>query len=270
MEYNRFKFFIMRSCVCIILLILSVTCGYAEAPIESISGDVFNESAESEFGEFDQFAQFDEFDEFDVNEVVEVYDPLSGYNRFMTRVNDHIYVWVFKPVARGYSFIVREPVRLAIDRMFTNGLYPVRFVNNLLQLKVKRAGIETARFCVNSTLGIAGLFDPAKGCMGLDAYPEDFGQTLGYYGVGRGFHIVLPIMGPSNVRDFFGFFPDTLLRPMTYVSDIRATIAVTVVDHFNTLSLYVDEYDALRAEAIDLYIFQRDAYEMRRQKAIEE
>jgi len=260
----------MRFCVCILFLISSAAFGYAVESVDLASDDILNESSESGGEEFDGFSEFDEFDEFDDNDVVVTSDPLSGYNRFMTGVNDNIYVWVFKPVAKGYCFVVNKPVRLAINRMFTNGLYPVRLVNNLLQLKVKRAGIETARFCVNTTLGFVGLFDPAKGCMGLDAFPEDFGQTLGYYGVSSGFHIVLPLMGPSNLRDLFGFFPDTLLRPMTYVRDIRATTGVTVVDHLNTLSLYMDTYDALRAEAIDLYVFQRDAYEMKRIKEIEE
>jgi len=268
MHYSRFKLLMKRYSICTFFLILSVASyGFADEAVAPLPDNALNEMSESEFVGFDAF---DEFDEFEDEQVVDVYDPLSGYNRFMTGVNDHIYVWVFKPVARGYSFVVREPVRLALDRLFTNGLYPVRFVNNLLQLKVKQAGIETARFCVNTTLGVAGLFDPAKECMELDAYPEDFGQTLGYYGAGSGFHVVIPIMGPSNLRDLFGFIPDIFLRPMTYVSDIRTTIAVTVVDHFNTLSLYVDEYDALRSEAIDLYVFQRDAYEMRRQKAIGE
>jgi len=264
----------MRNFICCFLLILSIASyGFADESVKAIPDNALGESsmnAFDEFDEFDDFDEFDEFDEFDDEQVSVVYDPLNGYNRLMTGVNDHIYIWVFKPVARGYRFIVGKPVRLAIGRVFTNGKYPVRFVNNLLQLKVKRAGIETARFCVNTTLGIAGLFDPANTCMGLNAYPEDFGQTLGHYGVGRGFHIVVPIMGPSNLRDLFGFIPDTFLRPMTYVKDARITIAVTVFDHFNTLSLYLDVYDALRAEAIDLYIFQRDAYEMKRIKEIGE
>jgi len=265
----RLKFYIMRFFISIFLLVLGIASyGVADESIGSISGNGLNDTSEN--SDFEEFDDFDDFEEFDDKKVIEIYDPLSGYNRVMTRVNDNIYIWAFKPLAKGYCFIVRKPVRLAIERVFTNGIYPVRFFNNLFQLKVKRAGIETARFCVNTTLGIAGLFDPAKGCMGLDAFPEDFGQTLGHYGVGSGFHIVLPVMGPSNLRDLSGFIPDTFLRPMTYVRDVRVTIAVTVVDHFNTLSLYMKEYDALRAEAIDLYVFQRDAYEMSRQKAIGE
>lgn len=270
MGCNRFNFFLMRCFINILFLILSLaSISLAGDSVSTISDKPLKESPSGiELDGFDDFEEFDTFEEFGDENVTNVYDPLGTYNRFMTRVNDNIYVWVFKPVVKGYCFIIRKPVRLAISRCFTNGLYPVRFVNNLLQMKVKRSGIETARFCVNSTLGVAGLFDPAKECFKLDAYPEDFGQTMGHYGVGSGFHIVVPVMGPSNLRDLIGFFPDTLLRPMTYVRDIRATIAVSVVEHFNRLSLFMDEYDSLRKDAFDLYIFQRDAYEMNREKEI--
>jgi len=217
---------------------------------------------------FDDFDAFDEFDEFGDEQAIEVYDPLSGYNRFMTRVNDKFYIWIFKPVAKGYSFIVRKPIRQALGRVYANGLYPVDFTNNLLQLKPKRAAIVTGRFCLNTTLGIAGLFDPAGGCMGLKPYPEDFGQTLGYYGVGSGPHIVWPFIGPSNARDTIGFVPDTFLRPTFYIKDFWTVVGITVLDHFNSLSLYMDEYDALRKDAFDLYIFQRNAYEANRQKKV--
>jgi phospholipid-binding lipoprotein MlaA len=220
--------------------------------------------------DFDDFDTFDEFDEFEDEDEIAVYDPLGGYNRFMTDVNDRFYVWVFRPVAKAYCFIAPKPFREAIGRMYANGLYPVDFVNNLLQLKPKRAAIVTGRFCINTTMGIAGLFDPAGSCMELEAYPEDFGQTLGYYGVGSGPHIVIPFIGPSNTRDIFGFVPDTFLRPTYYIRSFWAVVGITVLDHFNNLSLFMDEYDALRQEAFDLYIFQRDAYEMRRQKLVED
>ena len=197
-------------------------------------------------------------------------DPLGGYNRFMTGVNDRIYVWAFRPVARGYRFVVVKPVRLAIARVFTNVSYPVRCVNNLLQLKIRRAGVETGRFIVNTTLGVGGLFDPATNCMKMPAFPEDFGQTLGHYGVGSGFHIVLPLMGPSNVRDALAILPDMFLQPVNYIDNGWTAIALNGENRLNTLSLFMDDYDALRVEAFDLYIFQRDAYEMKRKKEIGE
>jgi len=214
-------------------------------------------------------AAFDEFGEFEEAAPVTTADPLGGYNRFMTSVNDHIYVWALRPVAKGYRFIIVKPVRLAIARVFTNASYPVRCVNNLLQLKIRHAGEETGRFIVNTTLGVGGLFDPATTCMKMKTWPEDFGQTLGYYGLGGGCHIVLPLLGPSNLRDALAILPDTVLQPVNYVKDDWTAIALNGENRLNTLSLFIDDYDALRAEALDLYVFQRDAYEMKRQKEVE-
>lgn len=270
MQFNRFKLCLICFGVCFFLFVLNIDSGHADEFKATDSKDRPGDPAASEFPESNDFEAFDEFSEFEDTQSADIYDPLSGYNRFMTRFNDHFYVLLFRPVAKGYRFIVIKPVRQAIDRAFTNATYPKRFVNNLLQLKVKRAGVETARFCVNTTMGIAGLFDPAKNYMGMDAYPEDFGQTLGHYGLGNGFPIVLPFAGPSNLRDLFGYVPDIYLNPITYVRDVKVSFAAGVIDHFNALSLYLDEYDAMRAQAIDLYIFQRDAYEMRRDKLIEE
>ncbi|NIP49124.1 MAG: VacJ family lipoprotein, partial [Phycisphaerae bacterium] len=139
------------------------------------------------------------------------FDPLSGYNRVMTQVNDRVYFWALKPVAQGYSAVVPEPARLAVGRFFRNLLMPVHFANNLLQLKPKGAMTELARFAINSTVGVLGFADPAQKHFDLQPYPEDFGQTLGYYGVGSGFHIVLPLLGPSNLRDTVGLIPDHFL-----------------------------------------------------------
>jgi len=270
MQSNRFKFYFICFGVWFFLFVLNIASGYADEFKAADSKDRPGDPAVSDFSESDDFEAFDEFSEFGDTQSADIHDPLSGYNRFMTGFNDHFYVLLFRPVAKGYRFIVIKPVRQAIDRAFTNAAYPVRFINNLLQLKVKRAGVETARFCVNTTMGVAGLFDPAQKCMGLEAYPEDFGQTLGHYGAGNGFPIVLPFAGPSNLRDLLGYAPDMYMNPITYVRDVKVAFAVGVIVHFNALSLYLDEYDAMRAEAIDLYIFQRDVYEMRRKKMIEE
>lgn len=214
--------------------------------------------------------EFDQFGEFEDAAPVVIADPLGGYNRFMTVVNDGLYVWVLRPIAKGYRFIVFKPVRLAVARAFTNASYPVRFVNNLLQLKIRRAGVETGRFIVNTTLGLGGLFDPATTCMKMRPFPEDFGQTLGHYGAGSGCHIVLPLLGPSNLRDFVAIVPDMFLNPVYYIEDEWTATALSVGNRLNTLSLFMDDYDALRKEAFDLYVFQRDAYEMKRKKDIGE
>lgn len=213
---------------------------------------------------------FGDFGEFDSSEQPEVFDPLSGYNRVMTRVNDKLYYWVLKPVARGYSAVVPKLVRRGIDNVFENLGFPVRFVNNVLQLKVHGAGVETARFLVNSTIGIAGLWDPASQLMEIDPRDEDFGQTLGRYGIGGGFHIVLPIFGPSNLRDTVGRVADGFLNPAAYLEDSDAALALSVGRTVNATSLRIGEYEALTGDAIDLYVLLRDGYEQYRKKKVEE
>ncbi|MBW2690688.1 MAG: VacJ family lipoprotein [Deltaproteobacteria bacterium] len=213
---------------------------------------------------------FDLEDEFEAADVEPPVDPLSGYNRVMTQVNDKLYFWLLKPVSQGYSFVVPEGGRLAVGRFFNNLLMPVRFVNNLLQLKLKRAGTELARFGINTTVGVLGFGDPAAKSFDLQAYPEDFGQTLGHYGVGGGFHIVLPLLGPSNLRDTLGLIPDYYLDPVSYINDSKTELAVRAYRQVNHTSLHIGEYESLKKDAIDLYTFLRDGYEQRRIKQIEE
>ena len=209
-------------------------------------------------------------EEFGTPETKEVFDPLSGYNRAMTKVNDKLYFWVLKPVAKGYRFVVPTTARRGIVRFFNNLLFPVRFVNNILQLKFKGAGVELSRFCINSTVGVLGFGDPAKSWLDLDPYPEDFGQTLGHYGVGSGFHIVLPLLGPSNLRDAVGLVPDFYLDPVTYIEKDEEQFAVRSLDKINYTSLHLGEYESLKKDAVDFYTFMRDAYEQNRDKKIEE
>jgi phospholipid-binding lipoprotein MlaA len=166
--------------------------------------------------------------------------------------------------------VVPESARLAVGRFFRNLLMPVRFANNLLQLKLQRAGTELARFALNSTIGVLGFGDPAAKDFALQAYPEDFGQTLGHYGVGSGFHIVLPLLGPSNLRDTVGLLPDYYLDPVNYIEGFETRLAVHVYDQVNNTSLHLGEYESLKKDAVDLYTFLRDGYEQHRDQEIKE
>ncbi len=215
----------------------------------------------------------DEFEleaEFEEAATEPVSDPLSGYNRVMTQVNDKLYFWMLKPVSQGYGAVVPEGVRLAVGRAFRNLLMPVRFTNNLLQLKPKRAGTELVRFVLNSTIGVLGLGDPAAESFGLQAYPEDFGQTLGHYGIGGGFHIVLPLLGPSNLRDTLGRVPDSYLDPINYIDDSKTQLAVRVYSQVNRTSLHIGEYESLKKDSVDFYTFLRDGYEQHRKQQIKD
>ena len=218
-------------------------------------------------------------DEFDAPKVVkQSFDPLSGYNKLMTGLNDKFYTNLLIPVAKGYKKVVPEKGRKSVSNFFDNLLFPVRFINNILQLKLQNAGEEFARFGINSTIGLLGFFDIAKSKFDLKAHEEDFGQTLGYYGVGSGFHVVLPFLGPSNARDVIGLFVDTTVDPI-YEYDKRfynitkkdhESVILKSYDILNERSLHIGEYESLKKDALILYPFLRDLYEQRRAKLIKE
>lgn len=206
-----------------------------------------------------------------------VYDPLEGYNRWMTGFNNILFDYLLDPVISTYNFILPEPIRVCINNIFNNLYYPVSLVNNLLQLKFDHALSETGRFIINSTFGFAGMFDTAMQ-IGVEPHVEDFGQTLGHYGVGNGMPIVLPFFGPSNLRDITGELLDFYVNPVYYVEPREYNIPRNTYEgwglvgakHLNKFSLYKQEYLQIRREALDLYPFMRDAYEQNRNKLISE
>ena len=221
----------------------------------------------------------EEFDSEYSEKKTELIDPFSGYNRLMTTFNDKVYLNVLNPTAKGYAYVVPETVRIGIDNFFNNLMYPIRLTNNLLQLKFKNSASETGRFLVNTIWGLGGLMDPAKH-MSLTPKKEDFGQTLGFYGVGEGFHVVLPLLGPSNLRDIAGMGADSYISVLstTGSSDIGYKIpnttteqlAIRGTDVINETSLKQGQYETLKKDALDLYPFLRDIYSQARQKQIEE
>lgn len=205
----------------------------------------------------------------DSTNSVQVFDPLSGYNRFMTGFNDVFYTYLVTPVAKGYDFIVPDAHQTAISNFFRNLLYPMRLANNLLQGKFQNSWDETKRFFLNTTLGMAGLADVATTHFNIPRHDEDFGQTLGYWGVGAGPHIVWPILGQSNLRDSFGLVGDFFTNPVNYVDpDDNVPLMVNSFSRLNDFSLDPDQYNRLKSKADDFYIFMRNSYEDRRNKQI--
>ena len=216
----------------------------------------------------------DEFDNEFGDETKEVFDPLEGYNRLMTEVNDKIYIYAFNPLSKGYAFITPKPIRVGVSNAFDNIKSPIRFVNNILQFKFDHSMHELGRFMINSTIGVLGLFDVATKS-GIKRYHEDFGQTLGYWGVSSGFHIVLPFLGPSNLRDTLGFAVDTTISPTTnsgfkyqIPKNNLESLEYASLYYTNKNSLHLGEYENLKKDALDVYTFFRDSYEQKRAKEI--
>lgn len=187
-------------------------------------------------------------------------DPLEPVNRAMFVFNDKAYFWVMKPIARGYGAVVPEGARVSVRNFFSNLGTPVRFANNLLQGKFKGAGTELLRFVINSTIGIAGLFDPARTGFRIEPRDEDLGQTLGHYRVGQGLYIVLPILGPSTARDTVGRVGDHFADPLSSIADPWAQTGVRAYKAENELSLSIGDYEDLRKSSLDPYAAVRDAY----------
>ena len=197
-------------------------------------------------------------------------DPLEPINRALFVFNDKAYFWVMKPVAQGYRAVVPEGVRISVRNFFSNIAMPIRFVNNLLQGKIRNSGVELARFAINTTAGIGGLFDPAKNDFHIKPREEDLGQTFGKYGLGHGFYIVLPLLGPSSLRDAAGLAGDSFLDPVNYAGDVEVVVGAKTFKAENEVSLRIGDYEDLTKSAIDPYVAVRDAYSQHRAKKVQE
>ncbi|MCX2683177.1 MlaA family lipoprotein [Campylobacter sp. MIT 21-1685] len=209
-------------------------------------------------GNFDDFER--EYENYN-----EVFDPLSGYNKIMTNFNVTMYDFVFNPFLKGYNFIMPRAIRLAVKNFFDNLLSPLRFVSNALQFKFARAGEELKRFGVNTIMGFGGLIDSAS-AMGLQKYPADLGTVLAHWGVGGGFHIVLPFLGPSNLRDTLSLPVLWYSTPIAYLNPAWLSASITTYGFANEMSFQLDQIDELYHNTPKLYPFLRDAYEQRRKE----
>lgn len=211
---------------------------------------------------------FDLLEEELVEQKVEIADPLEPFNRTMYGFNDILYFWVVKPVTGVYTGVMPKPARIGIRNFFQNLTTPIRFVNCLLQGKGKGAHTELDRFLVNTTVGVLGFGDPALDKYGLEPVEEDLGQTLAVYGLGDGFYIVWPLLGPSTVRDSVGKLGDAFLNPVFYLEPTEAAVGVSAVRFTNESSFHIGEYESFKAEAVEPYIAMRQAYIQYRKKKI--
>lgn len=190
-------------------------------------------------------------------------DPLEPFNREVTKINEDLDRGVFRPVAEVYSDVVPSPVRTAVTNVFSNFSDVYSALNNLLQGKPKRFAEDTMRVAINTVLGLGGLIDIATPA-GLPKYNEDFGQTLGVWGVPSGPYLVLPLFGPSTVRDTTGMFVDRQADPGAYIYPVSLRNSLTGVRLVNTRANLLGATSLIEQAALDKYAFTRDAYLQRR------
>ncbi len=200
---------------------------------------------------------------------IEVSDPLEPINRAFFQFNDKLYFWVLKPVSKGYAKVLPQPARHCVKNFFSNIATPMRLVNCTLQAEFEGAWVELERFAINTTVGVAGLGDPARNRWNMEKRNEDLGQTLGRYGLGTSIYINWPILGPSNVRDTVGYAGDTFLDPFTYlVPKFWYKVGIKSYDTVNGTSLREGDYEDFKKAAIDPYVSLRDAYYQYRRNQI--
>ncbi|MCX4187451.1 VacJ family lipoprotein [Methylophaga sp. OBS4] len=201
------------------------------------------------------------------NQSADVNDPLERYNRAMFKFNDTVDAAIIKPVAKGYDTVMPDPFSHGISNFFSNLNDITIIINDLLQFKFEQAFQDTGRFVLNSTVGVAGIFDVAS-LSGYTKNNEDFGQTLGVWGAEPGAYVVLPFFGPRTVRDSFGLVGDYFSDPITYIEGPGARNAFLATRIVDTRANLLKAEKVLDEAAIDEYSYVRDAYLQRRQHLI--
>lgn len=198
-----------------------------------------------------------------------VADPWEPFNRSMFAVHETLDKAVLEPVARGYVAVTPAPMREGVGNVLDNLKAPVVLANDVLQFKPDRALTTTGRFLINSTLGIAGIFDVAS-VMGLEKHDEDFGQTLATWGVGEGPYLFIPVLGPSNLRDGFGRVADGAIDPLNtqeYRSEDTVRATRGALTGLQTRGDILDPIDEVRATT-DPYLTIRTTYQFLRESEI--
>jgi phospholipid-binding lipoprotein MlaA len=194
-------------------------------------------------------------------------DPLEGFNRKIFWFNDKVDVYVLVPVATGWEKVSPRCVRTSVSNFFGNLRFPIVAVNDLLQGKVKDSASDVGRFAVNTTVGVLGFFDPAAH-WGLEKHQEDFGQTLGVWGVPPGPYLVLPVLGPSDPRDAAGFAVDYALAVTPFFIEEYILVGARVIDVVNERSFVLKQVEDAKASSFDYYTFVRNAYLQRRRALV--
>ena len=187
----------------------------------------------------------------------EVWDPLEFYNRVAFSFNIYSGKWIIQPLSMTYSFVIPKYVREGIKRVDDNIQVPGRLINSLLQLNFERACVEVARFGINTTAGILGFFDPAYAWLDMEPRINNFGQTFAYWGIGKGFYLILPVYGSTCLRDGVGLVGDYFTNPYTwippYVFFNWISWGIKVVVGFNNMTLDLESYLRVCESSVDPY-----------------
>ncbi|HEX2796434.1 MAG TPA: VacJ family lipoprotein [Immundisolibacter sp.] len=210
----------------------------------------------------------DDFGEWEKETTPEVSDPLEKINRGVFWFNEQADRFVIKPVAKGYDWALPKPVKRGVSNVFDNLFTPVVAVSDLLQGNFQESAGDVGRFVVNSTVGVVGIFDVATG-WGLEKRREDIGQAFGAWGIGSGPYLVLPILGPSSVRDGVGLVGNYFLLPQNYIEDDGTRWGVTILGGIDTRYRLLDASNVLEQAALDRYAFVRSSYTQHRQNLVE-
>lgn len=206
----------------------------------------------------------------------DISDPIEPFNRAMFTFNDTLDEYLFEPVAMGYNYITPDPVQRAVSNFFQNLDTPIYLVSDIVQLKFGQALDHSSRFLINTTIGGLGFFDVAEEHFGISHHKEDIGSAFGYWGMGPGFYLVLPIFGPSSLRDGVGFGAELFLTPTVAVaySDIRQRNKNLILGGLNSLrfinlrSKLLDHVDSAKEASLDYYSFVKNAYQQNREGII--
>lgn len=188
-------------------------------------------------------------------------DALEGLNRKVFSFNDFFLTYAFTPVNTVYVGLFPPDMRTGFSNFYSNLTFPARFVNALLQFKFVKIGQETASFALNTVFGMGGFFKVTRNMDALNTSPEDFGQTLAFYGLGHGSYFVLPVAGPSSLRDTCGLVVDSLLHPLAWIHGAAPYhVPATLHEAGNTMSANLGTYNAIKADSFDHYTSLKDIY----------
>ena len=196
-------------------------------------------------------------------------DPWEPMNRGLFWLNDGLDRYAIEPVSKAWDYVLPDFVQRSLRNAFENLRFPIVFFNDLFQWKPKEAGQDLARFVLNTTVGIGGLLDPAS-TIGLKMRNEDFGQTLGYWGVPPGPYLMLPFFGPSSVRDGCGLIVDSGFRAIGFFIPFWVSITMQAVDTLNRRSLIREQIESERRAALDWYAAVRSAYTQYRENQVQD